>query len=49
MITSLGESLSQNEDVLLCLSVDVYKAILNFLLKAFAHEKEQLERQSISN
>jgi hypothetical protein len=44
MITSLGESLSQNEDVLLCLSVDVYKAILNFLLKAFAHEKEQLER-----
>lgn len=47
MISSLSEALSCNEDVLLCLSVDVYKAVLNFLLKAFAHEKECLERSSM--
>ena len=47
MIASLSEALSENEDVLLCLSVDVYKAVLNFLLRAFAHEKECLERSSI--
>jgi len=32
---------------LLALSVDVYKALLNFLLRAFAHEKERLDTQSI--
>jgi len=47
MISSLSEALSENEDVLLCLSVDVYKAVLNFLLRAFAHEKDYLERSSI--
>ena len=47
MILALGEALSHNEDVLLCLSVDVYKAVLNFLLRAFAHEKGILERQSM--
>jgi len=40
--------LVQNEDVLMALSVDVYKALLNFLLRAFAREKELLERQSLS-
>lgn len=43
MIAALGEALSLNEDVLLALSVDVYKAMLNFLLRAFAHEKERLD------
>jgi hypothetical protein len=47
MISALGESLSLNEDVLLALSVDVYKALLNFLLRAFAHEKERLDTQSM--
>lgn len=47
MITALGEALNLNEDVLLALSVDVYKALLNFLLRAFAHEKERLDTQSM--
>lgn len=47
MISALSEALSHNEDVLLCLSVDVYKAILNYLLFSFSHEKELLERASI--
>jgi len=47
MITALGEALSINEDVLLALSIDVYKALLNFLLRAFAHEKERLDTQSM--
>ena len=47
MISAIGESLSINEDVLLALSVDVYKALLNFLLRAFAHEKERLDSQSL--
>lgn len=48
MIQGLSEALSHNEDVLLCLSVDVYKAVLNFLLLAFAHEKEILDRSSVA-
>jgi hypothetical protein len=47
MITAVGEALSMNEDVLLALSIDVYKALLNFLLRAFAHEKERLDTQSM--
>ena len=43
MIQAIGESLSLNEDVLLALSVDVYKALLNFLLRAFAHERDRLD------
>ena len=43
MITAVSSALSLNEDVLLALSVDVYKALLNFLLRAFAHEKERLD------
>jgi len=43
MITAIGEALNINEDVLMALSIDVYKALLNFLLRAFAHEKERLD------
>lgn len=43
MINAIGEALSVNEDILLALSIDVYKALLNFLLRAFAHEKERLD------
>lgn len=44
LISALRDALDQNEDILFALSVDVYKALLNFLLKAFAKEKEYLER-----
>ena len=44
LISALRDALDQNEDVLFALSVDVYKALLNFLLRAFAKEKEYLER-----
>jgi len=47
MINAIGEALSVNEDILLALSIDVYKALLNFLLRAFAHEKERLDTQSL--
>ena len=43
MIEAIREAFATNEDVLYALSVDVYKALLNFLLKAFAVEKEFLE------
>lgn len=49
MISAIGDSLSLNEDVLLALSLDVYKALLNFLLRAFAHERERLDTQSLAN
>lgn len=44
LVNALRDALLQNEDVLYALSVDVYKALLNFLLKSFAKEKEYLER-----
>lgn len=47
MISAVREALDENEDVLLALSVDVYKAMLNFLLRAFAFEKQVLERMSV--
>ena len=47
MITAVREALDENEDVLLALSVDVYKAMLNFLLRAFSFEKQVLERMSM--
>ena len=47
MITAVREALDENEDVLLALSVDVYKAMLNFLLRAFSFEKDVLERMSM--
>lgn len=47
MIQAVTQALTFNEDVLLALSVDVYKALLNFLLRAFAHEKERLDTESI--
>lgn len=43
MVTGLNEALN-NDDVLYALSVDTYKALLNFLLKVFSVEKAQLEK-----
>ena len=48
LINAMRDALDQNEDVLFALSVDVYKALLNFLLRAFAKEKEYLERESLN-
>ena len=48
LLNALRDALDQNEDVLLALSNDVYKALLNFLLRAFAKEKEYLDRESLS-
>ena len=39
MLDALNTALDQNEDVLTALSNPVYKALLNYLLWAFAHEK----------
>ena len=39
MVNALQDALDENEDVLVALSNDVYRALLNFLLWAFAHEK----------
>lgn len=39
MLEALNQALDQNEDVLTALSALVYKALLNYLLWAFAHEK----------
>ena len=39
MLTALDNALDENEDVLAALSAPVYKALLNYLLWAFAHEK----------
>ncbi len=47
MISSIGEALNVNEDIVLALSIDVYKALLNFLLRAFANEKRHLDNQSL--
>lgn len=49
MIQAVGDALSVNEDVLLALSFDVYKALLNFLLRAFAHERERIDTQSLQS
>ena len=49
MINALGDALEQNEDVLVALSADVYKALLNFLLWAFAHEKQILEDSQLND
>lgn len=48
MIEALNSALDQNEDVLAALSAPVYKALLNYLLWAFAHEKQILENTSIT-
>lgn len=48
MLSSLEQALDQNEDVMTALSAPVYKALLNYLLWAFAHEKQILENNSIS-
>jgi len=43
MLRALSQALDHNEDVLTALSAGVYKALLNYLLWAFAHEKQILE------
>jgi len=48
MLEALNQALDQNEDVMTALSALVYKALLNYLLWAFAHEKQILERTSLS-
>jgi hypothetical protein len=48
MLSALEKALDQNEDVLSALSSAVYKALLNYLLWAFAHEKQILENTSIN-
>jgi hypothetical protein len=37
----------ENEDILFAISIEVYKSLLNFLLKAFSFEKELIERESL--
>ena len=49
MISALDKALEDNEDVLVALSPAVYKALLNYLLWAFAHEKQILEKTSLNN
>jgi hypothetical protein len=46
MICALKLSLD-NEDILFAISTEVYKSMLNFLLRAFSFEKELIERSSI--
>jgi hypothetical protein len=48
MLNSLRHSLD-NEDVLFALSNDIYKSLLNFLLKAFSFEKHLLEREGLKS
>lgn len=48
MLQALDQALDQNEDVMTALSAPVYQALLNYLLWAFAHEKQILENTSIS-
>ena len=46
MMQALKLSL-ENEDILFAINTDVYKSLLNFLLKAFSFEKELIERESL--
>lgn len=46
MIHALKESL-ENEDILFAISTEVYKSLINFLLRAFSFEKELIERESL--
>jgi len=46
MMQALKQSL-ENEDILFAINQDVYKSLLNFLLKAFSFEKELIERESL--
>ena len=49
MVNALQDALDENEDVLVALSNDVYRALLNFLLWAFAHEKQILEESNLND
>ena len=46
MMQALKISL-ENEDILFAINADVYRSLLNFLLKAFSFEKELIERESL--
>ncbi len=46
MIISLLDALD-NEDVLLAISIDTYRAVLDFALKVFSAEKAKIEEESI--
>jgi hypothetical protein len=46
MIMSLLEAMD-NEDVLLAISIDTYRAVLDFALKVFSAEKAKIEEASI--
>ena len=46
MLAAIRDSLD-NEDILFAISVDSYKSLLNFLLRAFSFEKELIERESL--
>ena len=48
MLLALKTALD-NEDILFAVSVDSYKGLLQFLLKAFSFEKELIERQSLAS
>lgn len=47
MLAALRDSID-NEDILFAISVDSYKSLLNFLLRAFSFEKELIERESLT-
>ena len=49
MLNALDQALEQNEDVLTALSAPVYQALLQYLLWAFAHEKQILEQTTLSS
>jgi hypothetical protein len=47
LVRSLHHALDKSEDVLFALPLNSYKAILDFNLKAFGHEKALIEERSI--
>ena len=46
MLSALKLSLD-NEDILFAITSEIYKSLLNFLLKAFSFEKQLIERESL--
>lgn len=46
MLLALKQSL-ENEDILFAVSNEIYKSLLNFLLRSFSFEKELIERESL--
>jgi len=46
MIKAINSSVA-DDDILFAIPIDVYKVLLNFLLTAFAKEKQHIENTSI--